>query len=391
MAPNSLRRVVGFRLTPLQETRYEVKTINNLIAFLKHSPVSGESSKIAGNRMNLIKRHLFVVAVVVLTACNESAPRNEAQGGLLSLNGTELYVKTMGSGEPIIVIHGGPVLEHGYLLPHLEPLSRDYRLIFFDQRLSGRSSAELDSTDVRMENFVEDIEAVRSYFGLERVHVMGHSWGGLLAMKYALEYPERLNSLVLLNSMPASSALWQEEEAILASRADPEDASDREEVVSSEAYANDEPDAFEALYRISFRKQFHDPALVDSLHFYIAPDLRERSRRFGAIMQDMVDYDLHEDLRSLKVAVLLLYGADEPAVELSGARILETLENGRLVVIPRAGHFPFVEQPDRFLSEVRRFLGDSSVDRSADGARGTRPPGITPLPEAPSWRPPTAC
>ena len=90
--------------------------------------------------MNLIKRYLFVVAVVVLTACNESAPRNEAQGGLLSLNGTKLYVKTMGSGEPIIVIHGGPVLEHGYLLPHLEPLSRDYRLIFFDQRLSGRSS-----------------------------------------------------------------------------------------------------------------------------------------------------------------------------------------------------------------------------------------------------------
>ena len=234
------RRLVG--AGPLQETRYEVKTINNLIAFLKHSPVSGESSKIAGNRMNLIKRHLFVVAVIVLTACNESAPRNEAKGGLLSLNGTELYVKTMGSGESIIVIHGGPVLEHGYLLPHLEPLSRDYRLIFFDQRLSGRSSAELDSTEVRMENFVEDIEAVRSYFGLERVHVMGHSWGGLLAMKYALEYPERLNSLVLLNSMPASSALWQEEEAILASRADPEDASDREELVSSEAYANDEPE-----------------------------------------------------------------------------------------------------------------------------------------------------
>ena len=130
----------------------------------------------------------------------------------VAVNGTELFVKRLGAGEPIVVVHGGPLLEHGYLLEHLEPLAEDYELIFYDQRLSGRSAARADPGSIRLATLVDDIEALREALELGRIHLMGHSWGGMLAMRYAIAHPDNLRSLLLLDSMAASSELWRAEE-----------------------------------------------------------------------------------------------------------------------------------------------------------------------------------
>ena len=114
-----------------------------------------------------------------------------------------------------------------------------------------------------MSNFVEDIEAIRKHFGLRQVHLMGHSWGGLIAMNYAIAHGDRLQSLILLNAMPASWEVWQEENKRLATMADPADAEAINLVLSSEAYARKEESAYTELYKISFRNQFHDRTLVD--------------------------------------------------------------------------------------------------------------------------------
>ncbi|MDX1671423.1 MAG: alpha/beta fold hydrolase, partial [Balneolaceae bacterium] len=142
----------------------------------------------------------------------------EKTEGFITVNDTDLYYKRMGSGPPVIVVHGGPLLDHGYLVDPLKPLAGDYELVFYDQRLSGRSSADSDSTYNRLDTFVEDIEELRATLELGRVHLIAHSWGGLLAMKYALHYPGNLRKLILLNSMPASTELWNREEMMLAER-----------------------------------------------------------------------------------------------------------------------------------------------------------------------------
>ena len=157
--------------------------------------------------------------------------------GLQDINGTQLFIRRVGSGEPVLVIHGGPVMEHGYLLPHLEPLADDFELIFFDQRLSGRSAPRVDPETVRIATFVEDIEALRMALGLERIHLMAHSWGGLLAMHYALAHEENLRSLMLLDSMSASSELWQQEEAVLADLVTAEEKAERTALQQTEAFA----------------------------------------------------------------------------------------------------------------------------------------------------------
>lgn len=276
-----------------------------------------------------------------------------------SINGTELYVKRVGSGDPIVVVHGGPVLEHGYLLPHLRPLARSHEMIFYDQRLSGRSAGHVDSASVRLATFVDDIEALRASLGLDGITLLGHSWGGLLAMEYAVRYGNRLRSLVLLDPMPPSAALWQEEETILAGRVTAQDSIDLATLRATEGFGNREPDAVEQALRISFRPQFHDRSRVGDLELYIPEDYAERSRQFGYMMGDLMGFDLLDSLATVSVPTLIVYGSDEPAGSLSGAVLAARMPNARLVTIDRAGHFPFIEQPAALLAAVRTFLGDA--------------------------------
>jgi len=289
-------------------------------------------------------------------ACSESGNGLPSWEGLLPINGTELYMKRLGAGEPIVVVHGGPVLEHGYLLPHLAPLAESYELIFFDQRLSGRSAPRVDSASVRLATFVDDIEALRQSLGLDRVHLMAHSWGGLLAIHYALEHQEHLISLVLLNSMSPSSDLWQEEERLLSERVTAADSTASADLRESEAFAAREPEAIRQLLLLSFKTQFHDPNRSGDLDIYVPDDYVDRSRQFGYMMVDLASFDLRGELDRIKVPTLVIYGSAEPAVALGGAALRDRIPNVEFGIIEDAGHFPFIEQPEAFLLAVRRFL-----------------------------------
>lgn len=304
---------------------------------------------------------IFLLAVT-LAAVPVAAAELATSEGLHSVNGTELWVKRLGSGDPIVIVHGGPVLEHSYFLPHLAPLAEEYELIFFDQRLSGRSASEVNESEVRMVAFVEDIEAVRVELGLGKIHLMGHSWGGQLAMRYAIEHEANLRSLILLDSMAASSKLWREEEKLVAEMLTEEIAAERQAILESEALEARQPEAIEKLLRVSFSIQFADPDKATELDFLVPPDYGERSRQFAALAPDIESFDLHEALSTLSVPALVLYGAMEPGAGLGGAAIAEALSGSELVVIPDAGHFPFIEQPEAFLKAVRSFL--------------ERPPGV---------------
>ncbi len=289
-----------------------------------------------------------------LGACSSSAPDRDE--GLIPINGTRLFVHREGSGEPAIVIHGGPILDHGYLQPYLAPLGDELELVFYDQRLSGRSDGVVDSASVRLDTFVDDIEALRQALGLERVHLIAHSWGALLAMKYATAYSGRLRSLVLLDPMAPAAALWQEEERALVASLLPQDTAGGGALRATEAFAAREPAAMEAVLRHSFRSQFRDRSMSEELDFHIGEDYLERSRQFGLMTGDLASFDLMEALLDIDVPTLILYGEDEPGAAIGGDAIARAIPGAQRVTIPATGHFPFVEQPEAFLDAVRAFL-----------------------------------
>lgn len=301
---------------------------------------------------------LSLAALGLTGGCSgkEVSPPLYEEEGYVTIEGARLFYKIMGEGTPIVVIHGGPTLDHRYLLPGLGRLARQHRLIFYDQRLSGRSDVRVDSSTVSFEGFVADIEGIRRHFGLERMHLLGHSWGGLLAQLYATKYPERLHALILLNPMAPAYELWQQEEALLARRFTPRDSQLRAAIMQSDAFRHGRPQAYEQLMRLSFRHQLARPELADSLQLVLPDDIRQRSLRFQPMASDLTGFDLRDDLGNVHCPVLVVYGDREPATDIAAPAFRRALPQARVVVIKNCGHFPYLEQPAALEEVVGRFV-----------------------------------
>jgi proline iminopeptidase len=115
--------------------------------------------------------------------------------------GLEMHYRTAGSGAPIVFLSGGPGLEVDYILPAAEGLPTSYERIFLEQRGTGRSRpAKLSAENLSLKLVVDDLEALRIHLKQDRLLLLGHSWGGMLAMAYAAAYPDRVDRLILVDS-----------------------------------------------------------------------------------------------------------------------------------------------------------------------------------------------
>jgi len=127
----------------------------------------------------------------------ESAALLDRRDGFVDACGAIVYYETIGQGRPLMVLHGGPGAPHGYFLPYLLPLAKHHRLVFMDERGSGRSERLANFKGYTLDNLACDADAVRRALGLNTVDVMGHSFGGILAQAYAIKYPSTVRRLIL--------------------------------------------------------------------------------------------------------------------------------------------------------------------------------------------------
>ena len=108
----------------------------------------------------------------------------------MTIRDVSLFIKVVGQGDPLVLMHGGPGLDHTTLL-HLEPLADQFTLIFYDHRCNGRSIGA-DISTMTFENLTADADTIRQHLGFEKWSVLGHSFGGNVALEYALRYPQSL-------------------------------------------------------------------------------------------------------------------------------------------------------------------------------------------------------
>src|SRR5262245_25386755 len=127
------------------------------------------------------------------------------------INGTDLYYITVGKGIPCLVMHGGLGFDHTYLHPWLDPLGDTLQLIYYDHRGNGRSGRP-DKDTVTHAQFAADAAALASHLAQAKVAVLGHSYGGFIALEFALRHPDRLSRLILLDTAPASPFVSYPEE-----------------------------------------------------------------------------------------------------------------------------------------------------------------------------------
>ena len=283
----------------------------------------------------------------------ESAPASPAAAPFeeaLPINGVSLFTRTVGSGPDVVVLHGGPGAHHDYLLPQFDALQAGRRLRYYDQRGGGRSPVERE-VPVGWREQVADLDALIARWGLAPATLLGYSWGGLLAMLYAIEHPERVERLALVSPAAVTAQGRQEFERRFAERMRDPRVRDARERVQGSGLRERDPEAYRRrMFELSVAGYFHDPEEARHL-----TPFRVTGRTQDAVWRSLAGYDLSERLSRLSIPALVAHGRHDP-IPLEEAERTARLLRARLQVFEHSGHVPYVEEFDRFVLVLDEFL-----------------------------------
>jgi proline iminopeptidase len=273
-------------------------------------------------------------------------------------DGARLFCRMLGKGKPLIVVHGGPGMSQDYLLPYFAQLAENNFVIFYDQRGGGRSTGEINRETINIPTFVRDIENIRHAFNLEKISILGHSWGGLLAMHYAIAHPQSIDKLILSNSSAASSEDFQVyfEEHLRRIAPFQEEFS---AVCATKEFQAGEPRAVERFYRLLFRTYCYDPEKVGLLNFQQTPMAFINGGKIYEILRGKAFsnfYDLYPSLKTLNVTTLIVHGDTDTVPAATAQKIHKCVHGSKFVLLRQCGHFPFVEQEKEYFACLKEFL-----------------------------------
>jgi proline iminopeptidase len=291
--------------------------------------------------------------------------RHAPREGYVSVENTELYCREIGQGQPIIVLHGGPDFDHNYLLPDLDRLSDSFRLIYYDQRGRGKSAGQVLPKDVSIRSDVEDLESLRGHYRLQSVAVLGHSWGALLAMEYAIRHPDRVSHLILMNVAPASrdDYMLLQQERLKSAAADVEKLKAR---ASDAKYQEGDPDAVATYYRIQYRSTIKQSEnlerVIESLRSSFTQEGILKARQIEERLMTETwwssDYNLLPKLQQLRILTLVIHGDSDIVPVECAEHIAQAIPEARFVLLPDTGHFSYLERPERVRKEIVDFFRD---------------------------------
>ncbi|NOT08840.1 MAG: alpha/beta fold hydrolase [Gemmatimonadales bacterium] len=267
-----------------------------------------------------------------------------------AVRGVELFERQVGTGPPTVVLHGGPGAHHDYLLPGFDRLAEGRTLIYYDQRGGGRSPVPRE-IPVGWKEQVHDLEALRALWGIARLSLAGYSWGGLLAILYALEYPDRVGHLALVSPAPVWKAARAEYERRLAARnAAPDVQAARAEVQAGGLRERHVDEYRHRMFEFSVAGYFHDWRRARDL-----TPFRITGRTQQEVWESLGDFDLRPRLPEIRVPAIVVHGEDDP-IPIDTAQELSRGIGAPLHRIPACGHVPYVEAPDLFTGLLHHFL-----------------------------------
>jgi len=276
----------------------------------------------------------------------------------VDINGNPLEVEVLGAGEaPVMIVHhGAPGLgTRAEPRTAFGPFGDVMRVVVFDARGSGDSGLTPPFTH---EQWVADVDALRAWAGAERIVMAGGSYGGFIAMEYALAHPDRVRALVLRDT--SASGAFQEQ-------------------ARRNALASARVEIDQELYDRSFAGRLRDDADSEASWRMIAPlydhdltpeklEARLRSAVYhheahnAAFAHNIPNYDIRDRLPSITCPTLVTVGRDDWITPVAAAEeIARLIPNSRLVVFENSGHSPQLEEPERFQRVVREFLSEAGV------------------------------
>lgn len=281
--------------------------------------------------------------------------------------GMRLYYRIVGAGPQTVIVPSARSLAADF-----EPFAQEHRLIFYDSRGRGGSDTIVDDSRVWTDYEIDDLEAVRQYFGLEQMALIGWSYLGGVTALYAMKYPERVSRLVLMCSVsprwPAPHDNYEELGRKAEARTDPQGVKRLEEmrqagveVADMERYCREYNSVYlprqmgkpEALARMR-----SDPCVFPNEW----PQNLEKHWR-NHFPSESMEWDWRSGLSSLQIPTLVIHGTEDLIGLESSREWVTALPQASLLVLEGSGHFPHLEVPEVFFPAVGRFLrGESSEE-----------------------------
>lgn len=314
-----------------------------------------------------------LVVGLVIAACaawplNLVSPVNvgqqpTARERYIRVDKARLFSREIGRGRAVIVLHGGPDFDHTYFLPDLDRLSDAYRLIYYDQRGRGKSADDVRPEDVTLDSEMVDLDKVRESFALASAAILGHSWGSVLALEYAIRYPDRVSHLILLNPAPASAEDFAQFRTVYRAKLGA-DFDRLRAVAATRAYKDGEPDAVADYYRIHFKPALTRPEHVDIVvnrlkgSFTRAGILKARAVEDRLVNETWLSkgFDLLPKLARLRIPTLVVYSDHDFIPADSAVHIARAVPNARLVGFKECGHFSYFDCPVAVRREIDGFF-----------------------------------
>jgi proline iminopeptidase len=281
------------------------------------------------------------------------------KGATFQAPGATLYVEVLGAGQgvPLLVVNGGPGFDHTYehvTVPGTtsawETLAKKRRVVFYDQRGNGRSGAVKPGQPCGLAEQIEDLEAVRSHLGADKIDLLGHSWGGFLVMAYAARHPEHIRHLVTVDS---AAPKWTDT-VFLFKDIFPEGTERSDGFTFADALGDKA--ASDAGMREYLTWLFYSPEKRDAFVAQVAPGVFTKATN-EAVDHDLQRFDLNPELKKFKFPTLVVSGRYDINVAPSVAyKIHKAIAGSQLVVFEKSGHLPFYEEPEAFVHALEGFL-----------------------------------
>lgn len=313
-------------------------------------------------RLAPYKTKLAVAALILVSVFASSVAQHRRENGTRfnSPSGATIYYEVLGSGPrtPLVVAHGGTPYGHVYI--HyggaVDSLAKDRRVIYYDQRGRALSPALKPGQSCTIADAVADLEALRAHLGIERMDLIGHSFGGFVLLAFAARHPERVNRMILVGSPPPRGAdfnpLTPALREIFPEAADQYARADA-------ALKSGDKSAMVAFIRAFGSFAIHSQKKRDEFLSRLLPPPEHAFRQApdDLLAEDWPRVDVTEEIGKSQIRTLILNGRYDPGTTPALAyRIQKAIPNSRVVIFEQSSHFPFFEEPLAFSRALREFL-----------------------------------
>lgn len=301
---------------------------------------------------NLISGHMKIIIFLLFLSIALTI-NGQTEYYVKSADQNNIHVREFGQGTPIVLLAGGPGLNADYMKDIWDTLSSNFRCIILDQRGTGKSQIPtINSVSMSMENYMNDLEALRKHLGIEKLTLIGHSWGGMLTMEYTAHNPDKVGKVILLGPGGPTSKYFSYLGDNITMRLHPEDLEESKELM------NQKKGTFKAMWPGYFFDRSKALQSKSTFNFDELEGPREIS------MPTIFSYLSDEKnrtklLKNFKGEVYIIQGRQDPIGESTVYEIKELLPQAQVNFIEKCGHFPWLEnkgQVHEFYSILRKCL-----------------------------------